>query len=283
MIIIADSGSTKTNWLVLSKEGLEELFIAKTEGLNPAVFPKEVLRERILANKELMAVKDKVTKIKFFGAGCGTAKPTSILLEVLESIFKKAIIVVREDTAVAVFATTKQKPAIVCILGTGSNCSYFDGKEIHQKIVSLGYIVMDDASGNYFGKQLLRDYTFGLMPKEIAQNFELSFNLDPDFIKENLYRKSSPNTYLANFSHFMIENKDNIYHQKLIEKGLRLFIENQIFQYKNAKNLPIHFVGSVAYFLSDEIANLLKEYGLTLGVIERRPIQGLIKNHLKLA
>ena len=281
MIIIADSGSTKTNWLVLTEDG-KELFTESTKGLNPAVFPKNVLIERITSNTKLIEIQKEVKILKFFGAGCGTEKPKQILFEVLQSIFKKAQITMGEDTAVAIQATTNNKPGIVCILGTGSNCSYFDGKKIHQKIVSLGYIIMDDASGNYFGKQLLRDYYYGKMPKEIAVKFEKEFNLDADFIKENLYRKENPNTYLARFGHFMVDNKKHPYHQEMIKKGLRLFIENQILQYDEAKELPIHFVGSIAHFLKDEIALLLKEYDLTLGVVERHPVRGLVRNHIKL-
>jgi len=206
--------------------------------------------------------------------------PRKILQKVLQSIFINAQITIGEDTEVAILATTNKKPGVVCILGTGSNCSYFDGENIHQKIVSLGYIVMDDASGNYFGKQLLRDYYYGKMPQEIAEKFENEFNLEADFIKENLYRKENPNTYLARFGHFMIDYKSHPYHQDMIKKGLRLFIENQILQYDEAKNLPIHFVGSIASFLKEEISDLLKEYSLTLGVIERHPIRGLIKNHI---
>ncbi len=279
MIIIADSGSTKTNWLVLSDKGIE-LFTERTKGLNPAVFAKEILNKRIKNNKKLIELKDKITAIKFFGAGCGTKMPRKILQKVLQSIFINAQITIGEDTEVAILATTNKKPGVVCILGTGSNCSYFDGENIHQKIVSLGYIVMDDASGNYFGKQLLRDYYYGKMPQEIAEKFENEFNLEADFIKENLYRKENPNTYLARFGHFMIDYKSHPYHQDMIKKGLRLFIENQILQYDEAKNLPIHFVGSIASFLKEEISDLLKEYSLTLGVIERHPIRGLIKNHI---
>ncbi len=281
MIIIADSGSTKTNWLILSEDG-KELFTESTKGLNPAVFSQKILNERILGNQKLQELKDEVSILKFFGAGCGTETPKKILSTVLQSIFKKAKITIGEDTAVAVYATADNKPGIVCILGTGSNCSYFDGEKIHQKVVSLGYIVMDDASGNYFGKQLLRDYYYGKMPQDIAAKFKNEFNLDADFIKMNLYRKENPNTYLAHFGHFMVTYKSHPYHQKMINTGLRLFIENQILQYPEAKKLPIHFVGSIAHFLKEEIAKILKEYNLTLGIVERHPIRGLIKNQLKL-
>lgn len=280
MIIVADSGSTKTSWLVLSDNG-DKLFEETTSGLNPAVFPKDVLLKRILANKALSEISNKVNSINFFGAGCGTKIPRGFIKEVLQSIFKNAKVVIKEDTEVAVLATTINEPAIVCILGTGSNCSYFDGKNIHQKVVSLGYIIMDDASGNYFGKQLLRAYYYKKMPKDLAQKFEKNFNLDPDFIKECLYRKANPNTYLAEIGHFIIDYKAHPFCQNKIKTGLKSFVENQILQFENAKDIPINFVGSIAHFLNDEIAATLKEYGLTLGVIQRHPIKGFVEKHIK--
>jgi len=279
MILIADSGSTKTNWLAVNDNN-EQLFKINTDGLNPAVFPKKVIEDRISNSNELVNVKNKVKKLLFFGAGCGTLKPKLALKEVLASFFKNAEIIVEEDTAAAVYATAKDKPAIVCILGTGSNCTYFDGENIHQKIISLGYIIMDDASGNYYGKKLLKAYYFNKMPKELAMQFESEYNLDADFIKENLYKKDNPNTYLAKFSYFLIENKDHPYFQKMIKFGLREFIENQIFQFEEATTIPIHFVGSVGFFLRDEIAEVFKEYNLKLGVIERHPIKCIVENLL---
>jgi N-acetylglucosamine kinase-like BadF-type ATPase len=198
----------------------------------------------------------------------------------LQSIFINSTIQVKEDTQAAVFSVTN-KPAIVCILGTGSNCSYYDGKKVHQKIASLGYSVMDDASGNYYGKMLLRDYFFNKMPTDFATNFKKDYDLNPDEIKLNLYKRENPNTYLANFSHFLVNNKDSDYAQNIINKGLRLFVENQILQFEESKQLPIHFIGSLAHFLQDEIVQIFKEYNLVLGKIERHPIQGLVKYHTK--
>ncbi len=281
MIIVADSGSTKTSWLVLSDNG-DKLLEETTPGLNPAVFPKAELFKRISYNKALIEISNKVKLLNFFGAGCGTKIPRKFILEVLQSIFKNAKIIIKEDTEVAVLATTKNKPAIVCILGTGSNCSYFDGKKIHQKVVSLGYIIMDDASGNYFGKRLLRAYYFNKMPKDLAQRFEKNFNLEPDVIKENLYRKSNPNTYLAEIGHFIIDYKTHPFCKNEIIIGLESFVENQILQFKKAKDVPINFVGSIAHFLNEEIADTLKKYDLTLGVIQRHPIKGFVEKHIKL-
>jgi N-acetylglucosamine kinase-like BadF-type ATPase len=278
MILIADSGSTKTNWIALNNNN-KEAFRVNTKGLNPAVFEKKNLEQRILDNLELSKHKNQIKKIYFYGAGCGTKTPKDSLTSVLQHLFINAQIHVNEDTLAAVYAVTKTE-SIVCILGTGSNCSYYDGKKVYQKIISLGYSVMDDASGNYFGRVLLRDYFFNKMPLNFAKGFNETYNLDPDDIKINLYKKENPNTYLASFSHYLIENKQSDYAQKVIFTGLRLFIENQILQYEESKTLDIHFIGSLAFFLQDEINILFKEYQLKLGKIERHPINGLVNYHL---
>lgn len=278
MILIADSGSTKTNWLALSKSG-KEIVRTKTKGLNPAVFDLEILKNRIEANKELTEIKNLVTEIYFYGAGCGTETPKNILKNLLVELFPNASVSVKEDTEAAVFSVT-DKPAIVCILGTGSNCSFYDGHKVHQKIASLGYIVMDDASGNYYGKQLLRDYFFNKMPKDLAYKFKASYDLNPDIIKLNLYKRENPNTYLANFVRFLVQHKETQYGQNTIKKGFNLFIENQILQYPESVDLPIHFVGSIAHFLKKELKECLHKKGLQLGKIERHPINGLAKYHI---
>ena len=278
MILVADSGSTKTNWIALNSKG-ETFFKINTPGLNPAVFSKKVLFERITSSKELNENKKEVKKIFFYGAGCGTNTAREYLKNIFEDIFINSEIEIHEDTIAAVRSLETNKPGIVCILGTGSNCSYFDGKETHQKIVSLGYIIMDMASGNYYGKQLLRDYYYNKMPKDLAKKFESQYDLSPDVIKENIYKKDNPNTYLAEIGKFLIENKTSDHAQKLIKEGLRLFTENQILQFEESKSIPIYFVGSIAHFLSDEIKEVLEEYNLTLGKIVRHPIISLAKSH----
>ena len=278
MILVADSGSTKTNWIGMNDKG-EKVFEVDTKGLNPAVFPKKTLYNRIVKKDALNNIRKEVDKIYFYVAGCGTETARQYLREVFEDIFSNAYIEIYEDTIAAVKSLQTTDPGIVCILGTGSNCSYFDGKVTHQKVVSLGYIIMDDASGNYYGKQLLRDYYFNKMPAEYAARFEKAYDLSADTVKENLYKKENPNTYLASLGRFLIENKNNDYAQEVIKTGLRLFTENQILQYEESKTVPVYFVGSIAHFLADELKEVLGEYGLTLGKIVRHPIITLAKYH----
>ena len=226
-----------------------------------------------------MEVKDGVKEIYFYGAGCGTPNAVDFLRSIFKEIFVSAKIEIYEDTIAAVKSLRTDTPGIVCILGTGSNCSYFDGKVTHQKIVSLGYILMDAASGNYYGKQIIKDYSYGTMPAELAKKFESEYDLNPQFIKDNLYKFGNPNTYLASVGRFLIENKSSDYAQTILKDGLRFFVENQILQFEESKNAPIYFVGSIAHFLHDEIVAVLAEYNLKLGKIVRHPILTLAEYH----
>lgn len=278
MILIADSGSTKTSWIAINKDG-SEVFNVTTKGLNPAVLTIDILKNRIYNCTELYTFKDEIDTIYFYGAGCGTETPKKKLYTIMHALFEHANLNIYEDAAAAVYAFNKE-PAIVCILGTGSNCTLFDGEKLHQKVTSLGYSIMDDASGNYFGKMLLRDYYYNKMPKEIAKKFEDKYNLDADFIKINLYTKENPNTYLAHFAQFLMSHKETAYAKQLINTGLKLFIENQILQFEESKHLKINFVGSIAYFLQEEIKLLFKDYNLKFGNVKRHPINGLVAYHL---
>lgn len=282
MILIVDSGSTKADWIAVDKNGNKLLKKIRTKGLNPATLPEKKLRKRIKQSQELKDNREKVTNVYFYGAGCGTEKPNLLLGEVLKDIFFNAEIQVKEDTLAAVYSTInhKDEAAVVCILGTGSNCSYYDGKVEHQKVKSLGYSIMDDASGNYYGRQLIRDYYFNHMPENIRIAFETKFNVGDDYIKYNLYKQPNPNAYLASFAEFMFLHKDSDYIIDLIKKGIRLFATNMIMQFKEELNtVPVHFAGSIAYFAQDEIKEVANEMGFRVGNFERRPIEGLVAFH----
>ncbi|WP_372937572.1 N-acetylglucosamine kinase [Seonamhaeicola sp.] len=282
MILIVDSGSTKSDWLAVDKNGNKLMDKVRTKGLNPAILSEKKLYKIIKKSEALINNSDKVTHVFFYGAGCGTEKPSETLKSVLKDIFKNAHVEVNEDTLAAVYSTINhpKEAAIVCIMGTGSNCSYFDGEKVHQRVVSLGYTLMDDASGNYFGKQLIRDYYFNHMPENVRVAFGSKFNMEPDFIKYNLYKQPNPNAYLANFAEFMFLHKDSEYTINLIKDGIRLFAKNMIMQYKEElKTVPVHFAGSIAYFSQNEIKEVAEEMGFKVGNFERRPIDGLVPFH----
>lgn len=279
MILIVDSGATKSDWIALDESG-ERLFLTQTLGLSPEVLTRPVIEDRLANNFELSKNKEDVTKLFFYGAGCGTARMQNLLKEIFASFFPNAIAEVREDTYAAIYATTNiGDQSIVCILGTGSNCSYFDGEKLHQKVASLGYIPMDDGSGNFFGRKLIRDYYFNKMPLDLGQKFSSEYNLEADVIKENLYKQPNPNTYLATFARFIVENKEHPYSKGVIEKGFQQFINNYIMQFDLATKVPISFIGSIAFYLQDELKKALGRNDLIVGKILQKPIDGLVKFH----
>lgn len=280
MKLLVDSGSTKADWIAIDDEG-KVLFTTQSLGLNPEVLTKEEIISRLDDKFDISHNKDVATKLYFYGAGCGTDRMKDFLTTVFQEYFSNATVVVYEDTYAAVYATTpKGERAIVCILGTGSNCSYFDGTELHQKVQSLGYIAMDDCSGNRFGRHLIRGYYFNKMPASLAKEFETEFNVDADFIKNKLYKEPNPNAYLATFAKFLIKHKDNDFCKKIIKKEMKSFVKNYIMQFDNHNEVLVHFVGSIAYYLKDELELMLNKYDIKIGNVYRRPIDGLIAYHV---
>jgi len=279
MILIVDSGSTKTDWIALDKNG-DELFSTQTLGLNPQMLSNEILNERIKNNFDIYKNRNNVEKLFFYGAGCGVESTQNRILKVFKSIFTKSDFDIKEDTYAAVYSAVDDGiPSIVNIIGTGSNCSYYDGKNVIQKVDSLGYVLMDYASGNYYGKYLIRAYYFNKMPEILRDEFAKNYDLTPNTIKNKLYREENPNTYLASFARFLIENKSNEYFKEIIFKGLERFIDYQILQYDDFSSVDIHYVGSIAFYLKDEITRIGKKYNLKTGRFIKRPIEGLVEYH----
>lgn len=279
MKLLVDSGSTKADWISIDDNG-KVLFTTQSLGLNPEVLDKAEIITRLEDKFDISQNKNKVSNLFFYGAGCGTDRMKNFLTQVFEEYFPNAAIAVHEDTYAAVYATTpKNEKAIVSILGTGSNCSYFDGVVLHQKVQSLGYIAMDDCSGNRFGRHLLRAYYFNKMPAHLAKAFEKEYNVDPDYIKNNLYKEPNPNAYLATFAKFLIKHKDEDLCKEFIFAEMEDFVENYIKQFDNYTEVPVHFVGSIAFYLKEELETVLQKHNIHIGNVLRRPIDGLIAYH----
>lgn len=280
MKLLVDSGSTKADWIAIDDNG-KVLFTTQTLGLNPEVLDKGEIIARLDDKFDISHNRNTATHLFFYGAGCGTDRMKIFLSEVFQNYFENAVVTVHEDTYAAVYATTpKNEKAIVCILGTGSNCSYYDGRVLHQKVQSLGYIAMDDCSGNRFGRHLIRGYYFNKMPADLAREFETTYNVEPDSIKQNLYKEPNPNAYLATFAEFLIKHKDTEFCQQFIQEEMEAFVEYYIKQFDNYKEVPVHFIGSIAFYLKEELQSVLSRHGIQLGNILRRPIDGLIEYHI---
>lgn len=275
MLLIADSGSTKCDWVLFENKDAAPIKI-RTKGLNPSVLKKETLQNIISENKQLLNYKDKVSSIHFYGAGCNTNNTIQLISTIFSSYFKNAKIDVKEDTMAAVKASTNAA-AVVCILGTGSNCCFFDGNQIYQKVPAMGYLLMDEASGNYFGKELLKCYYYNQMPESLKVLFEEKFVISENEVISKLYQSDAPNKYLAEFAVFLFENKHDSVMKNIINKGIKKFVDNQILQFKEElKFVPLYFVGSIAYYAQDFINEALKERGLRAARFIKRPIENLI-------
>jgi N-acetylglucosamine kinase-like BadF-type ATPase len=278
MILIADGGSTKADWVALDNKG-KELFRTRTHGINPEILVEELILERVVNNFQLMQEKNEVDKIYFYGAGCGTEKNKLFLKKVFEEIFPNAEALVEEDMLAAVYAASGGKESIVCILGTGSNSCYYDGKTMYQSVVSLGYMLMDEASANHFGRKLIRDFYYKRMPEDIYRDFESKFDLDPDVIKHNIYKEESPNSYLGEFAKIMFDHKDAPYIHKILAESFREFYDLRVLPYPRSKDVPVYFIGSIAYFFQPILEQVAKEMGTIFGGTVQRPIDDLIKYH----
>ncbi len=280
MKLLVDSGSTKADWISIDDAG-KVIFTTQSLGLNPEVLTEEDIILRLDDKFDISHNRNQVSHLYFYGAGCGTERMKSYLTKIFKKYFSKAIVSVHEDTYAAVYATTpKNEKAIVCILGTGSNASYFDGTVLHQKVQSLGYIAMDDCSGNRFGRHLLRGYYFNKMPSDLAKEFEEEYNLEPDYVKQNLYKEPNPNAYLATFAKFLIKHKNTDFCKKYIQMELDDFVENYIKQFDNYTQVPVHFIGSIAFYLKEELQEKLEKNNIKIGNVLRRPIDGLIAYHV---
>ena len=275
--IIADSGATKCQWTIVQNNKKQSI---STMGISPYFLSTDEIAAILVKAFSKKINVEKINAIYFYGTGLSNPDNVKSLKKALKLVFKNATLDIQTDLVAAARATCQKNKGIACILGTGSNCSYFDGKILHQKVQSLGYIVMDDCSGNVFGKQLIRKYYFNKMPKELALIFEKEYDLNPDSIKNELYKKANPNAYLATYAKFLIQHKETDFCKKIIFKEMKYFVKNYIRQYENCNDVPIHFIGSIAFYLKDELQITFDKYGLQLGNVLRRPIDGLIAYHI---
>lgn len=279
MILVADSGSTKCDWIFT--DGADTTLTFHTMGFNPFFHPTDLIESEIRKNEALTAVAPMVEHVFFYGAGASHASRNVIIEKALKAVFTKANVVVDHDLTGAVYATCGDEPGISCILGTGSNSCYFDGKEIHEEVPALGYVLGDEAGGTFYGKELLRMFLYHELPEKIHQALIDRFNLTKEGIFEAVYNKPNPNVYLASFMRFLSDNRDDKWVRDFIYNGFSKFINIHIWKYEMHKDVPVHFVGSVAFHFSDLLKEACKIHRLNVGVITSEPVINLVKYHLR--
>ena len=276
MILVADSGSSKTDWLLAIPQQEAKQF--RTAGLNPYFLSeKEIIKVIQDQGRDLIAYAPDITEIYFFGAGCSSPDRHEIISNALTQFFPKAYISVDSDLLGSAYATCGQDKGLCCVLGTGSNISYFDGEDIFEGQHGLGYVLGDEGSGTWFGKILVTDFLYGNMPADIHQKFEAAYHLDRETVIKNVYQKSGGNSYLASFAKFLSDIRETDYAQNILNNGLVEFIETNIKSYPHYNKYKCNFVGSIAYVFSDELNALCKASGVRTGKIIKQPIHDLME------
>ncbi len=280
MILIADSGSTKCDWALIDEKGNRQGDF-ETMGLNPYFHQPDVTEKALRDNASLTAVAEDITHIFFYGAGSSTLEMCTIMKTGLARVFKKADILVEHDLLGSAMATYDGEACISCILGTGSNSCYFDGKAVYEEIPSLAYILGDESSGSYYGKILLQEYFYKKLPDDLRIAFEAKYAPTKDEIINKIYREPNANVYLASFMKFIGEHKHHPHIQQWVTLGMIHFINIHVKCYKNWKNTPVHFVGSIAHYFMPSLLNAAEETGIRLGRIIQKPIDGLVEYHVR--
>ena len=276
MILVADSGSSKTDWLLSAPDEQPKAF--RSVGLNPYFLTEKeitkILQEQLAG---LWGYADEITEIYFFGAGCSSPDRHEIVSNALSVLFPNSYISVDSDLLASAYATCGHEKGFCCILGTGSNISFFDGENIHDGHHGLGYILGDEGAGTIIGKTLVTDFLYGNMPQDIHAKFNEAYHLDKETVIKNVYQRPAANSYLAAFSKFIFDLRDTEYVQNLLRTILQEFVDTNIKSYPQYNKFKCHFVGSIAFVFADELKTVCEESGVHVGKIIRQPITDLLE------
>jgi len=277
MKLIADSGSTKTNW-VLVKDG-EVKKTRQTIGLNPYFHTIEslinVLEEQILPIVEAQDL----ASIHFYGAGCSSEKPVSLIQEALKRVFPDVSVEIEHDLLAAARALCGKSPGLASILGTGANTCYYDGKKILKRVRALGFILGDEGSGSYMGKRFIKDYLHDEVSEEVKILFNDDFNLTDADIHNNVYKNPMPNRFLASFAAYIIEHKHIPYFRELILSGFDDFLQKHILMFEESRIYPLNVIGAIGYLNRELLVEAAAKYQIRVGLVIKDPIENLVKFH----
>lgn len=277
MILIADSGASKSDWVLIDDSGEQIGF--QLAGLNPYYLSTaETLQ---IISKELVPFIEtrKIDRLFFYGAGCSSLYKCMMLEEAFQKLFKNAQIQIESDLLGTARALFGKKEGIACILGTGSNSCYYDGEKIMDNVVSLGYFFGDEGSGAHMGKTFIKDYLLGKLPENIEAAFKKEYNYTRDNILDAVYNLPFPNRFLASFCEFYGDHVSKKYIFDLITNSFREFVINQLEKYDKLREVPISLTGSVAYFFEPLLRQVFHEFDLKIDQIKRTPIHALAEYH----
>jgi glucosamine kinase len=280
MIMIADSGSTKTTWVLLDQNSIKKS--VTTQGLNPYFTPPDLMKS-ILADEFVPRVSDipqtPISRIWFYGAGCSTSNNNNLINSTLLQFFPDAVVSVEHDILGAARALFNRESGIACILGTGSNSCFYDGKEVFTNVPSLGYLFGDEGAGSNLGKKLMERYLKNRLPDDIREAFDQRYKLTLEDILNALYNQPFPNRFLASFTWFLKDHSVNPEIHELIYSSFISFIEAHITRYDHYARYPAGFIGSIATVFEPILREAAADEAISVGKIIQNPIEGLISYH----
>jgi N-acetylglucosamine kinase-like BadF-type ATPase len=274
--LIADSGATKAEWCLLNN-GKKKTIL--TQGISPYFLDTEQIATLLIKELKPKLKNVEVDEVFYYGTGCANPENAKSIKKAIGKVFLPSKIEVTHDLMGAARALCGRKKGVACILGTGSNSCYYDGKKIVKNSPGLGYVLGDEGSGAYLGKKVIQYYLYGTFDDELRSIFDFTYTTNKAEILDNVYKKPMPNRYLAGYAKFLAENRGHYMIENIIEDGLNDFFFTHLCKYKETWTMPVHFAGSVAFGFKDVLQQLCNSYEFELGKIMKNPMEGLIEFH----
>ncbi len=277
MVLVADCGATKADW-VLIRKGVEDITV-NTLGFNPVVHQPELLQGEVMKLSKDLLPDIFPSNIYYYGAGCWDYRRKQVVSTVIKEAWPNAEVIVMHDLLAAARATCGRDPGISCILGTGSNTCLYDGDDVIDNVTNLGYLLGDEGSGSHLGKAFLRAYFYRELDDEIMEAFEAYTAIDRQTVLDTVYESKIPNTYLASYTRFMGEHLDHPLIQRIIMDSFGEFLDRHVRKYRGHLDLPIHFIGSIAFHFKKFLLATLHERDMHAGKFVQKPIEALAEFH----
>ncbi len=275
-ILIADSGSTRAEWCLLNGKKKKTVY---TQGISPYFLNTRQIEQILLAELKGKLINMEPDEIYYYGTGCSNPGNVKSIKQALKKVFPAAVIKVDHDLMGAAKALCGDEKGIACILGTGSNSCYYNGKKIVKNNPGLGFILGDEGAGSYLGKKVLQYYLYNTFDPDLMDRFNAKYNTTSIEILDAVYKNALPNRYLASFVPFLIENRGHFMVENIIEDSFNDFFFHHIYKYRESWTMPINFIGSVAFGFKDVLKDMCNTFELQLGIVLKNPMDGLVKYH----
>ncbi len=274
--LIVDSGSTKAEWCLIDGKKKKTIF---TQGLSPYFLSSEQIQQIVSTSVKTKLKNAVPDEIYFYGTGCSNPQNVKSVKQAIKKVFPEALVDVQHDLMGAAKSLCGNQKGIACILGTGSNSCYYNGKKIIKNSPGLGYVLGDEGSGAYLGKKVIQYYLYHTFDADLMYRFDASYKVNRNDILDAVYKQPLPNRYLASYTMFLAENRGHYMIENIIEDGFNDFFFNHIYKYRESWTLPVHFTGSVAFGFKDVLKEMCSSYELELGKVLKKPMDGLVQFH----